>query len=115
MSDGPTRDGTAPPLVVISALRFVRRLVRAAGWPVRSALLVAIQLYRVALAGVFGGHCRFYPSCSHYAESAIAARGALMGTAFAVWRVLRCNPWSLGGIDRPPAAYEGAIHRKIAA
>jgi putative membrane protein insertion efficiency factor len=51
-----------------------------------------------------GGQCRFAPSCSHYAEDAIRARGAVVGGALAVWRILRCNPFGKGGIDRAPSA-----------
>lgn len=46
--------------------------------------------------------CKYYPSCSAYALTAIEKHGALKGTALAVWRILRCNPWSLGGVDEVP-------------
>src|SRR5947208_11569528 len=46
----------------------VRRVVWAGGWPVRSGAIVAIRIYRVTLSPFFGGQCRFYPSCSVYAE-----------------------------------------------
>ena len=45
--------------------------------------------------------CRFYPSCSRYAVMAIEKYGALRGSLKAVWRLLRCNPFSKGGIDYP--------------
>ena len=43
--------------------------------------------------------CRYEPTCSHYAEQAIRAHGPVKGLGLAVWRVLRCNPWSRGGFD----------------
>ena len=71
-----------------------------------------IRLYRVSLSGWLGGQCRFYPSCSLYAEEAIRELGAVKGMGLTVWRVLRCNPFGAGGIDRVPdtAQYENVIH-----
>lgn len=48
------------------------------------------------------GYCRFAPSCSEYARVAIEQHGVLKGVAWALWRLLRCNPWNKGGIDRVP-------------
>ena len=81
----------------------VRRAAWVVGLPLRFALIAVIRLYRVTLSGMFGGQCRFYPSCSHYAESAIRDAGALQGTGLAAWRVLRCSPLSRGGVDHPPS------------
>lgn len=47
------------------------------------------------------GYCKYYPSCSEYARQAIGKRGVLVGSFKAVWRVVRCNPWSGGGVDLP--------------
>ena len=46
------------------------------------------------------GTCKFHPSCSQYAIDAFRTHGLFKGTVFATWRVLRCNPWSHGGVDR---------------
>jgi putative membrane protein insertion efficiency factor len=43
--------------------------------------------------------CRFHPSCSQYAGDAVRKYGPLRGSLKAAWRVLRCNPWSRGGVD----------------
>jgi putative membrane protein insertion efficiency factor len=52
-----------------------------------------------------GGGCRYVPTCSEYASMAIATHGPLRGTALALWRLLRCNPFARGGLDPvPPAA-----------
>jgi putative membrane protein insertion efficiency factor len=45
------------------------------------------------------GTCKYHPSCSRYALDAFRERGLVVGAALALWRVLRCNPWSHGGVD----------------
>jgi putative membrane protein insertion efficiency factor len=47
------------------------------------------------------GTCKYYPSCSEYAILALRKYGLVGGSARACWRVLRCNPWSHGGVDHP--------------
>ena len=92
----------------------VARLWWAAGWPVRIVLVGAIRAYRITLGALLGGRCRFYPSCSAYAEQAIRECGALRGTALTVWRILRCSPLSRGGVDYPPkgpGSYEAVIQQ----
>jgi hypothetical protein len=49
------------------------------------------------------GGCRFQPTCSEYAIRAIAMHGPVRGSALAVWRLLRCHPFSRGGLDQVPA------------
>lgn len=46
--------------------------------------------------------CKYEPSCSCYGEEAIRRHGVVRGSALALWRVLRCNPWSKGGYDPVP-------------
>ena len=70
----------------------------------RGLLLAGIRLYRATLSGWLGGQCRFYPTCSAYAEEAIRARGAIRGSGLAIWRILRCNPFGAGGVDHVPKA-----------
>jgi putative membrane protein insertion efficiency factor len=43
--------------------------------------------------------CKYYPSCSQYASDALRKYGPLRGSLKAAWRLLRCNPWSHGGVD----------------
>ncbi len=62
-------------------------------------LLFLIRLYRRYLSPLKRPSCKFYPTCSRYAMDAIQKYGALRGTAKAVWRILRCNPFSRGGVD----------------
>jgi putative membrane protein insertion efficiency factor len=80
----------------------VRRLLWLAGAPVRVALVALIRVYRFTLSGWLGGQCRFYPSCSHYAEDAVRIHGAARGTAMAAWRIARCGPFTAGGVDHVP-------------
>jgi uncharacterized protein len=77
----------------------VRGFLWRAGAPARLVLLGAISLYRLTLSGWLGGQCRFIPTCSRYAEEAIRTHGAVKGSLLTVRRVLRCNPFSRGGLD----------------
>ncbi len=71
-------------------------------WP--AELLVApIRFYQRFITPYTPATCRYYPTCSAYAVTALRTRGAVVGTALTVWRLLRCNPWSEGGIDHVPA------------
>jgi putative membrane protein insertion efficiency factor len=65
-------------------------------------LLFAVRAYQLILGPFLGGACRFCPSCSTYAIEAIERHGARRGTALAVKRVLRCHPFSQGGVDLVP-------------
>jgi putative membrane protein insertion efficiency factor len=96
---------------------WVRRTLWTAGWPARLSLVTLVRLYRLTLGQVIGGGCRFYPSCSSYAEQAIGELGAIRGTALTVWRVLRCSPLSRGGVDHPPKRrmYDTITHAHSAA
>jgi putative membrane protein insertion efficiency factor len=80
----------------------VRNTIWQIAAPVRWLLIGLIRGYRLVFAGAFAGNCRFYPSCSHYAEQAIAAHGVARGAALATWRILRCNPFGSGGVERVP-------------
>lgn len=73
-----------------------------------AVLLVPVHLWR-ATAVMRQPRCRYYPSCSTYAVEALRVHGPLRGTALASSRLLRCHPWSPGGIDEvPPAARPAA-------
>ena len=100
-------------------MRAVRRGLWVAGTPVRALLIGSILLYRATLSGWVGGQCRFAPSCSEYALQAIRAHGALRGSALAAWRILRCGPFTAGGVDHVPDrwlghhAYDGVILARL--
>ena len=89
-------------------------MCRTLGAPSRWLLIGLVRAYRATLSGWLGGQCRFYPSCSHYAEDAIRTHGAVRGSALAVWRVLRCNPFGAGGVEHVPGGkkYDDDIHRR---
>ena len=61
--------------------------------------LLPIRFYRRFVSPALGRRCRYYPSCSAYAEEAVRELGAFRGMILAAWRVLRCNPFSNGGLD----------------
>ncbi len=97
---------------------MIRRALWIAGAPFRAILVAGIRLYRMTLSGWLSGQCRFYPSCSHYAEDAIRRRGAVRGSVLAGWRILRCNPFGEGGIDPVPgplvgSSYDDLIHSVV--
>ena len=66
----------------------------------RTAALLAIRGYQVLVSPLLGERCKYYPSCSRYAADAIRELGAIRGSILATWRLLRCNPWSHGGVDK---------------
>jgi uncharacterized protein len=65
-----------------------------------SALLIApIRLYQRWISPGLAPRCRYYPTCSAYAVEAIRELGPIRGLILAGWRLLRCNPFSHGGVD----------------
>ncbi len=76
----------------------------------RAVLLFGVSFYRVFLSHFFGGSCKFYPSCSVYAQEAIAMHGARRGSWLALKRLLRCRPFTKGGFDPVPEAGELDFH-----
>ena len=69
----------------------------------RYVLKYLIRGYQLAISPLIGPHCRFYPSCSHYAIEAIETHGALRGVWLTLKRISRCHPWHEGGFDPVPA------------
>jgi uncharacterized protein len=70
-------------------------------------LLALVQFYRIFLSHFFGGACKFYPSCSKYAQEAIARHGARRGVVLALKRLGRCRPFTKGGFDPVPDKENG--------
>ena len=60
-----------------------------------------IRAYQRLVSPALGPRCRYYPTCSEYAVMAVREYGILRGAVLAAWRLLRCNPWSHGGVDFP--------------
>ena len=74
---------------------------------VKFFIIKAIKIYQKTISFDHGffkflhpyGYCRFKPTCSEYAISAIEKYGIIKGCSKAIWRILRCNPWNKGGFD----------------
>lgn len=65
-------------------------------------LIGLVRGYQLLISPLLGQTCRYYPSCSAYAVQALQVHGAVKGTWLAVRRLLRCHPWSPGGVDHVP-------------
>ncbi len=68
----------------------------------RKTLALLITLYRYLISPLLGQHCRFHPSCSVYAQTAITEHGLLRGLFWSAKRLLCCHPWHPGGYDPVP-------------
>jgi putative membrane protein insertion efficiency factor len=67
---------------------------------VRYLGIAAVYAFRYTIRPFFpAGSCKYYPTCSTYALQALKEYGLLRGSILAGWRLLRCNPWSHGGVD----------------
>jgi putative membrane protein insertion efficiency factor len=64
-------------------------------------LVAGVRVYQRLLSPVFGGQCRFHPSCSEYFILAVRKYGAVSGSLRGAWRILRCHPFHRGGYDPP--------------
>jgi putative membrane protein insertion efficiency factor len=63
-------------------------------------LVGLVRLYRLLISPLVPANtCKFHPSCSQYALDALRAYGPVRGSVLAGWRLLRCHPWSHGGVD----------------
>jgi len=65
----------------------------------RGLAITPIRLYQRLISPALGQRCKYYPSCSEYAVQAISTFGIIRGLILAAWRLLRCNPFSHGGLD----------------
>jgi putative membrane protein insertion efficiency factor len=65
----------------------------------RAFLLFPIRLYQRFISPALPARCRYHPTCSAYAVEAVRTHGVLRGAVLAGWRLLRCNPFSAGGVD----------------
>ena len=65
----------------------------------RSVVASPIRAYQRFISPGLPRRCKYHPTCSEYAVGAIRRYGVLRGAVLALWRLLRCNPWSHGGVD----------------
>lgn len=64
-----------------------------------------ICVYKKLISPLFPKSCKYYPTCSEYAMQAYKKHGFIKGTILSAWRILRCNPWSKGGVDKVPEEF----------
>jgi putative membrane protein insertion efficiency factor len=69
-------------------------------------LVWLVMAYQLLISPLLGPTCKFYPSCSSYAITALTEHGPLRGLWLAGRRLLRCHPWSHGGVDHVPPRRE---------
>jgi uncharacterized protein len=65
----------------------------------RRAMTLPIRFYQRAISPALPTRCKYHPTCSEYAVRAVRRYGVMRGVVLAGWRLLRCNPWSHGGVD----------------
>ncbi|MGN0604636.1 MAG: membrane protein insertion efficiency factor YidD [Oscillospiraceae bacterium] len=68
-------------------------------------LSLLVKFYRRFLSPLKPPCCKYYPTCSAYALEALRKHGAVKGSVLSVWRLLRCNPYSNGGVDKVPEKF----------
>ncbi len=64
-----------------------------------TVVLAPVTLYQRVISPALPRRCKYEPTCSRYAVQAVGEYGILRGLALAIWRLLRCNPWTHGGYD----------------
>jgi len=70
----------------------------------RNVLIAPVLVYRKVISPLYGDVCRYYPSCSTYGLHYLQNLGLLKAIPLTCWRILRCNPWSSGGVDEVTTA-----------
>ena len=70
--------------------------------PIALLIVGLIRGYQYFISPLLPPSCRFEPTCSHYAMTALKRHGVVLGMVLATWRILRCNPYCSGGIDEVP-------------
>ena len=77
---------------------------------IKRAFIAVLAAYKRWLSPLFGPACKYQPTCSEYAMLAIDRWGVVAGTGLAMRRLLRCNPFSRGGLDQVPERHAHAAH-----
>lgn len=85
-----------------------RRVGQVVAWP----LIAVVRFYQTFISPLRPPTCRYYPSCSAYAVTALQRFGPIKGSWLAVRRLLRCHPWTPGGVDHVPERASTHDHRQ---
>ncbi len=85
----------------------MKRILGFDGAMMKFLLLFLIRAYQLTLSSIKGKPCRYLPTCSDYARTAIEKHGAWRGFLLGLARVSRCHPWGGDGFDPVPEIYEG--------
>ena len=80
---------------------MIVRIARGIGWAIGETLILLIRVYQITISPLIGPACRFHPSCSRYTIEAVRKYGVIRGVLKGTGRILRCHPWSEGGVDPP--------------
>ena len=75
-------------------------------------LVLSLKVWHKLSALMLGERCRFYPTCSCYAQDALLKHGLFYGSFLAFYRLLRCHPWAEGGVDQVPSRRWAILNRK---
>jgi uncharacterized protein len=75
--------------------------MKATDLPAQRIAVAPIRAYQRVISPMFGRRCKYHPTCSEYAVGVVRQFGVTRGVVLAAWRLLRCNPWSAGGVDYP--------------
>ena len=96
------------PFVKCDAVKraMTKQLKRGGSFQMKRPLIWFIRFYQRAISPLSKPCCKYYPTCSNYGLQAIERFGALKGGLLALWRILRCNPFSKGGYDPVPEKKE---------
>lgn len=82
---------------------MLKKMLATIGKACRKVCIALIKIYQIVLSPLLGPRCRFYPSCSSYSIEAIEKHGVVRGAFYMFKRILRCHPFSAGGLDPVPA------------
>jgi uncharacterized protein len=82
--------------------RSPQRALHGARRALVAVFLLPLRLYSRVISPLLPARCRYYPTCSAYAEQAVREHGIIRGSGLAAWRLVRCNPFSRGGYDPVP-------------
>ena len=91
----------------MSAQQFLGRVyrvlwVQGVGRLLAYALIAPIRLYQMTISPLLGDVCRYHPSCSKYAVGALKVHGPFKGLVLTAYRLVRCTPFTRGGLDPVP-------------